>query len=82
MFSRVLGTIQLDNFIIEFEAWYNGQGKKISGFNHSSIQQALFQHLESAIMHDYLEFEVKHGIQIEAFKDYQALEYKTSLEHR
>ena len=41
-FSRVVGTIELEDFIIKFGAWCNGQAKWHSGFNPYSTWQALF----------------------------------------
>ena len=75
-FSGIVGTIELDDFIIEFGAWCNGQAERRASFNPYSTWQALFQHLEGAPMHDYSEFEARHEAEIEAFRDYWAPDFR------
>lgn len=75
-FSGVVGTIELDDFIIEFGGWCNGQAERRTGFNPYSTWQALFQHLEGTPMHDYAEFEVRFEGEIELFKRYWAPDFK------
>ena len=75
-FSWVVGTIELEDFIIEFGAWCNGQAEQRLGFNPYSTWQAFFQHLEGAPMHDYSEFESKHEAEIDVFRNYWAPDFK------
>ena len=75
-FSGVVGTIELDDFIIEFGGWCNGQAERRASFNPFSTWQALFQHLEGAPMHDYAEFEVRYKVEIEIFQRYWAPDFK------
>lgn len=47
-----------------------------SKFNPYFIWQTLFQHLEGAPMHDYLEFEVEEEAKMEGFRGYWAADSK------
>lgn len=75
-FSGVVGTIELEDFIIEFGAWCHGQSERCLGFNPYNTWQALFQHLEGAPIHDYSEFEIKHAAEIDIFRAYWAPDFK------
>ena len=50
--------------------------KRLLWFNPYSTWQTLFQHLESASLHDYLEFEIKYEVEIDAFCNYWAPDFK------
>ena len=75
-FSGVVGTIELDDFIIKFGGWCNGQSERRTGFTPFSTWQALFQHLEGAPMRDFAEFEARYSNKIEAFRRHWALDFK------
>lgn len=75
-FSGVVGTIELDDFILEFHGWCNGQAERRANFNPFTVWQSLFHHLEGAPMRDYSEFDARFRDGIDAFCRFHAPDFR------
>src|SRR5450759_3406781 len=75
-FSGRVGTIELDDFIQDFECWYDQQSlKSPKGFSPLIAWKALFSHLEEAPMDDWREFARQYPTEIEAWRAYYSPDY-------
>jgi len=64
-YSGAVGTIELDDFIQEFDNWCDMQQMhNMQLFTPFKAWKGLFQHLEGPPMDDYHEFRCAHEIQI------------------
>jgi hypothetical protein len=77
----VVGTIELEDFIQEFDSWSDMQmlhnAKLFSSF---LAWIRLFQHLEGPPMDDYHEFQIDHVVEIEAWRQHWSPSY-VSITH-
>jgi hypothetical protein len=75
-FSGRVGTIELDDFMQEFECWCDQQSLKSSkGFSAFIAWKALFSHLEGAPMDDWREFAQQNAAEIELWRAYYSPDY-------
>jgi hypothetical protein len=71
-----MGTIELEDFIQEFDSWCNMQMLHNTRlFSPFLAWKGLFQHLEGLPMDDYHEFRTDHAIEIEACKQHWSPSY-------
>ncbi|CAM6082310.1 unnamed protein product [Calypogeia fissa] len=75
-YSGAVGTIELDDFIQEFDTWCDMQMlRNAELFSPFLAWKGLFQHLEGPPMDDYHEFRKAHDMEIMAWKDYWSPKY-------
>jgi hypothetical protein len=74
-FGRI-GTIEMDDFMQEFECWCNQQSlKNTKGFSAFIAWKAFFSHLEGAPMDDWREFAQLNAVEIELWRAYYSPDY-------
>ncbi len=70
-YSGAVGTIELEDFIQEFDSWCDMQMLHNARlFSPLFAWKGLFQHLEGLPMDDYHEFRRDHAVEIEAWKQH------------
>jgi hypothetical protein len=74
-FSGAAGTIEVDNFKMEFTMWCELQISCNTNFHPYMVWRALFGCLEGAPLADYREFEAAHFTEIVAWRNYYAPDY-------
>ena len=75
-FSGALGTIELDDFIQEFDTWCDMQMlRNATLFTPFMAWKGLFQHLEGPPMDDYHEFRRAHAAEIEEWRRHWSPNY-------
>jgi hypothetical protein len=75
-FSGRVGTVELEDFMQEFECWCHQQSlKNPNGFSAFIAWNALFSHLEDAPMDDWREFAQQHAAKIELWRAYYSPDY-------
>ena len=75
-FSGRVGTIELDDFIQDFECWCDQQSlKNPKGFSPFMAWKVLFSHLEGAPMDDWREFSRQYPADIEAWRAHYSPDY-------
>ncbi len=80
-YSRAMGTIELEDFIHEFDSWCDMQMlRNAKLFSPFLAWKGLFQHLEGPPMDDYHEFRRDHAVEIEAWRQHWSPSY-VSITH-
>ncbi len=80
-YSGVMGTIEFEDFIQEFDSWCNMQMLRNARlFSPFLAWKGLFQHLEGPPMDDYHEFRRDHAIEIEEWRQHWSPSY-VSITH-
>jgi hypothetical protein len=75
-YSGVVGTIELEDFIQEFDSWCNMQMLRNARlFSPFLAWKGLFQHLEGPPMDDYHEFRKDHATEIEEWRQHWSPSY-------
>ncbi len=74
-FSGVVGTIEVDDFIQEFDSWCDIQAMRSKDFTPFIAWKSLFQHLEGAPMDDYHDFRWKYTAEIDLWRLYWSPNY-------
>ncbi|PTQ47547.1 hypothetical protein MARPO_0007s0008, partial [Marchantia polymorpha] len=75
-YSGAVGTIELDDFIQEFDTWCDMQFlRNPTLFTPFFAWKGLFQHLEGPPMHDYHEFGREYDVEIDAWRRHWAPNY-------
>jgi hypothetical protein len=75
-FSGRISTIELEDFMHEFECWCDEQSlKNPKGFSAFIAWKALFSHLEGAPMDDWREFAQEHAAKIEQWRAFYSPNY-------
>ncbi len=80
-YSGAVGTIELEDFIQEFDSWCNMQMlRNAILFSPFMAWKGLFQHLEGPLMDDYHDFRRDHAVEIEAWRQHWSPSY-VSITH-
>ncbi len=80
-YSGAVGTIELEDFIQEFDSWCDMQMlRNVKLFSPFLAWKGLFQHLEGPLMDDYHEFRRDHATEIEEWKQHWSPSY-VSITH-
>ena len=79
-YSGAMGTIELDDFISEFDTWCDMMVLCSTKFTPFLAWKRLFQHLEGPPMDDYHEFRRDFDVEIEAWRLYWSPSY-VSITH-
>lgn len=75
-YSGAVGTIELDDFMEEFDAWCDAQLlRNPERFTPFLAWKGLFQHLEGPPMDDYHEFKWTYFMEIEIWRQYWSPDY-------
>jgi hypothetical protein len=75
-YSGAVGTIELEDFIQEFDSWCEMQMLRSAIlFSPFLAWKGLFQHLEGPLMDDYHEFQRDHANEIEEWKQHWSPSY-------